>query len=276
MEHWTREQAIDEYRKKVRGLQYTIGERDRLKALWALAAGMLSGGNGILVRKIMQLLSITTADRFQDVFALLFNGGKEAGYFVEFGACDGVFGSNTLTLERYFGWHGILAEPAKIWHDRLGQNRTVHIDKRCVSAKTGELLEFHEATSPDVSSLNRKHRFLGGVSGTYYVPTVSLTDLLADHGAPSFIDFLSVDVEGHEFEVLRTFDFGRYRFGFICVEQHAHDISKNSVAALLETAGYRAVFPRDHDKSRPPHMQITGVDSFFIAPGLCQQLEGER
>jgi hypothetical protein len=48
----------------------------------------------------------------QDLF-VLFALGKTPGYFVEFGACDGVYLSNTFLLETYYGWSGLLVEPSK-------------------------------------------------------------------------------------------------------------------------------------------------------------------
>ncbi len=55
----------------------------------------------------------------QDVFALMVNKFKEDGYFVEFGATNGFDISNTYILEKQFGWRGILAEPAKMWQEKL-------------------------------------------------------------------------------------------------------------------------------------------------------------
>lgn len=261
---WTLEQALAEYLKMVSALQYTIGERERLKALWGLVADFAASGNSATGR-IMRLLQTTRAERYQDVFALLACGGKRGGYFVEYGACDGLAANNTLMLEKDFGWSGILAEPAKFWHERLRANRSAHIDTRCVSGVTGKMLEFHESRSKGTSSVHKEHQFLGEVSSSYEVETVSLLDLLAHHNAPRHIDFLSVDVEGHEKESLQSFDFDKYRFGFICVEQHASQNTANDVTPLLEAAGYKALFPRHHDKSRPPHMQVSGVDLFFVA-----------
>ena len=263
-ENWSREEAHIRHERMVSALQYTIGERDRLKALISLATEKLTPTNASVIKQALQLIPLTPSERFQDLFAFLLTNCKEAGYFVEFGACDGVAASNTLILEKHFGWTGILAEPAPVWHEGLRKNRDGAIDKRCVSSVSGEILLLHQSISPKVSSLYRDHVYLGEVEETVPVPTVSLADLLSEHHAPSYIDFLSVDCEGHEREALRTFDFGKYKFGFICVEQHESISLESNVKDILDGAGYRILYPRDTDLTRPPHMQITGIDLFYV------------
>lgn len=247
-----------------RALQYTIGERDRLQALWELIAERLTCSNAEFTAKLMQTLKSSPSERHQDLFALLLTGQQDNGFFVEFGACDGFAASNTYALEKNFGWNGILAEPAKVWHENLHKNRSAKIDERCVSSRTGELLELHEGREAGVSSLNRDHAYLVETTDSYMVPTVSLNDLLMHHDAPNYIDFLSVDCEGHEMEALRDLDFSNYSFGFVCVEQHEPMTPENDVSALFENAGYKRVFPRHPDKTRPPCMQIASDDAFYV------------
>jgi hypothetical protein len=73
------------------------------------------------------------------------------------------------------------------------------------------------------------------------VETISLLDLLIQHNAPKHVDFLSVDTEGSEFEILNAFDFSQYTFGAICVE-HNYLANRPHVKALLEANGYRQVY----------------------------------
>jgi FkbM family methyltransferase len=264
MKIWTFEELSAENERTARGLQYTIAERDRLKAALRVLNKSLQLSGQTVHAEIIDLLLSTTSEHYQDVFALLVNGAKRNGFFVEFGACDGMAVSNTVLLERKFDWKGILAEPARGWHEHLRKYRGSTIDTRCVTSMSGGRVQFLEAASLGTSSTRNDHVYLGEVGASYEVETVTLEDLLVQHNSPSVIDFLSVDTEGNEKEVFSGFDFDRYRFNFICVEEHEGITPEDSVVPILERGGYEQLLPRD---SRPLPMQLSGVDRFFVPNG---------
>jgi FkbM family methyltransferase len=177
----------------------------------------------------------------QDLFVLDALGWKREGYFVEFGAADGKTLSNTWLLEKCFGWNGILAEPARSWRKALAvSGRTAAIDLDCVWSVTGETLNFAEAEYPELSTLESiqgaNHQGADEFA-IYPVKTVSLNDLLERHGAPPDPDYLSIDTEGSEFEILSALDFARYRFRVITCE-HNFKPQRQQIQHLLASHGY--------------------------------------
>ena len=105
---------------------------------------------------IAPFLPYSKSQLSQDLFALSELGDwPHERYFVEFGATDGVCLSNTHLLETRLGWNGIVAEPAKVWQDRLKQNRHCCIDFRCVSSESGKQLEFVQPDYPEHSGIVR-------------------------------------------------------------------------------------------------------------------------
>lgn len=90
----------------------------------------------------------------QEIFALVENNFKQDGYFVEFGATNGIELSNTYLLEKEFGWSGIVAKPGKIWHQELQKKRDCHIDLQCVWDQSGKVLSFHESDMAVLSTLD--------------------------------------------------------------------------------------------------------------------------
>jgi Methyltransferase FkbM domain len=71
----------------------------------------------------------------------------------------------------------------------------------------------------------------------YTVHTVSLNDLLEQHGAPGKIDYLSVDTEGSELRILSAFDFEKYSVDVINVE-HNFTVDREAIHALLVSKGF--------------------------------------
>ncbi len=173
-------------------------------------------------------------------------GEMRNGYFVEFGATDGVTNSNTALLEREYGWHGILAEPNPAWHRRLRQSRHAHIDPRCLAARTGEQVEFVLVEDPELSTIAT---YAGGDhfaevrrrGESISVETVALNDLLAAHGAPGTIDYMSIDTEGSEWEILSTFDFSRWQVRLLSIE-HNNTEREHQIDDLMAQHQYRRVF----------------------------------
>ncbi len=170
----------------------------------------------------------------QDLFALAQLDFLKGGFFVEFNAGDGVDCSNTWLLEKDFGWTGILAEPARKWHEALRNNRGCIIDTRCVWSESGEMQEIVEPSdTPDAPPARAR-----GIR--HEVETVSLNDLLQQHGAPEVIDYLSMDTGGTEPEILGAVDFDRWSFRVLTVE-HNYTPQREDVHALLSAHGYRRV-----------------------------------
>lgn len=181
----------------------------------------------------------------QDLFVLGSLGFPRAGFFVEFGATDGVGLSNSYLLETEFGWDGILAEPARSWSKALSENRSCAIDTRCVWSETGAKLSFNETNELELSTIDifsdsDGHAGARERGQVYEVETVSLLDLLQSHSAPKIIDYLSIDTEGSELEILGSFDFARYSFRVITVE-HNFTPQRRKIKRLLEKRGYRRV-----------------------------------
>lgn len=179
---------------------------------------------------------------FQDLFVQFILREKSNGFFVEFGATDGRNLSNTYLLEKRYGWKGILAEPAKGWRNELTVNRACTLDYRCVWTKDGETVVFNEAESGEFSTIQRyaaKDHHSRSRSGgeRYSVETVSLNSLLREHHAPTAIDYMSIDTEGSEFDILSEFDFGQFHVNIITIE-HNYTANRGKVHELLTSRGF--------------------------------------
>jgi FkbM family methyltransferase len=186
-----------------------------------------------------------TAAFRQDLIALTLNNFKENGVFIEVGACDGLATSNTYLLETSFGWRGLLIEPARIWHEKLVQNRSADLDFRCAWKVDGERVSFSEKVSPGRSGIADTTTDVTATRANYEIETVTLRKILEEKSFLQKVDFLSVDTEGSEYEVLLGFPFELSKPSFICVEHNFESEKRLRIRTLLEDHGY-ANFLENH------------------------------
>jgi FkbM family methyltransferase len=173
-----------------------------------------------------------------------FRSGERSGFFVEFGAFDGETLSNTFLLERTLNWDGILAEPNPIQYQACKKARSCVVDPRCVWHTSGENLRFNmvdganELGTIAVFEEADFHRELRTANSRQCeVVTVSLRHLLEQHAAPKIIDYVSIDTEGSEYQILQTFPFDAYQAKVISVE-HNFTRQRKQIAELLTKHGY--------------------------------------
>ena len=148
--------------------------------------------------------------------------GVSRGFFIEAGALDGVFESNTYFLERWRGWDGLLVEPLPEMYRRLSVNRRARaLNCALVSSAardtTVRIMAAH-AVSAVVDASSNDDDTLGDSAGTpITVPARTLGSILDDADNPR-VDLLSLDVEGFELQVLQGLDFHRHQIDTIVIE----------------------------------------------------------
>jgi len=208
-------------------------------------------------------LSRSKAQLFQDLFVLWILGEKRDGFFVEFGATDGVDLSNTHLLEYGYDWSGILAEPNPNYHDTLFAERQCAISTHCVYTQTGLDLPFMCTSLPQLSRLvdvvpNDHHEATGRrqANEIVQVETITLNELLDSHNAPNHIDYMSIDTEGSELDILESFDWCR-DVAIFTIEHNGTDM-RNKLNEILVAKGYVR-----------PYAEFTRFDDWYIRPDLC-------
>jgi FkbM family methyltransferase len=196
---------------------------------------------------ITNLLNKSKSQLKQDLFVLAETKYKKGGYFIELGATNGINFSNTFLLEQEFSWKGILCEPARAWTNDLLMNRPgANIETLCVWKDSHSSLMFRETNNLELSTINSfsssdMHAHTRKMGILYNVKTISLNDLLTKFNAPFNIDYLSIDTEGSEYEILKAFNFSNYDIKVITVE-HNHTPRRDLIFKLLSGQGYERKF----------------------------------
>ena len=171
-------------------------------------------------------------------------------------------------MEKEFGWTGILAEPARCWHEDLKNNRSANIETRCVWKESNLTLNFNEVDVAELSTINAysrtdSHKKKRNQGKTYDVKTISLNELLVKYNAPHRIDYLSIDTEGSEFEILRHFDFSKHYFQVITCE-HNYTPMRDKIFDLLSKNGYVRIYQK-----------ISKWDDWYIKSNCPQEVAAE-
>lgn len=180
----------------------------------------------------------------QDLEVIKFYNNKENGFFIEIGASDGITLSNTYLLETQYKWKGICCEPIPNNFKNLVKNRpnSICYDK-AVYNSSGLTVNFDIANSCELYSGVSNHidchkSLVDENKETIQVQTISLLDVLNNTNAPLFIEYMSLDTEGTEFEILKNFDFEKYTFGLIDVEHNYYEPRRTEIKNLLLSKGY--------------------------------------
>jgi FkbM family methyltransferase len=191
------------------------------------------------------VMKFSYAQIAQDLWVLSETRLKRGGFFVEFGASDGVTLSNTYLLENHFGWTGILAEPVPMLHDSIRRNRMAALSTKCVWSRSGEIVPFRVCRAHEYSTIEgfqeSSHHDRSQYE-TIHVETISLNDLLVEQCAPAHIDYISMDTEGSEFDILSTFDFDRFRVDLFSIE-HNRTSNEIKIDTHMAERGYERAYP---------------------------------
>ena len=161
---------------------------------------------------------------------------KKNGYFVDLASNDATYLSNTYILERDYQWEGLCIEPNPMYWYNLTHYRP---DCQIVGAIIGQ-------TTDDIINFRYGAKEHGGIVGDEFDNsprwkkeskqeyTISLQTILQRYQVPNIIDYLSLDVEGAEFYILKGFPFHLYKINVMTIERPSLELQQ-----LLSKQGYQ-------------------------------------
>jgi FkbM family methyltransferase len=183
--------------------------------------------------------------------------GKTAGYFVEVGAYNGEGGSNTFHFEKALGWTGVLveADPVLAEEAKAARPGSVTVNCAAVAPDSSPTVKFHVVEGCRfISSLALEAESLKRIEDMpvrvreIEVPAKTLDQMLEECGSRE-VDFMSIDVEGHEWDVLSGFTPSRWKPKVILLERN-HHLPDARIMRYMHRHGYR-------------YRRTTGVNDWF-------------
>jgi FkbM family methyltransferase len=175
----------------------------------------------------------------------VFKGFKN-GFFFDVGAHDGLNINNTLYFEKFNNWTGVNIEPMKNIYDRLVINRPNCINLNIAISNNDGNAEFIYNTGytemlsglkdtydqRHFNRLNNENLQFGSKTDTINVITNKMETICNNHNI-EHMHYLSIDVEGAEFEVIKSINFDKVFIDVIEFENNYPDNSKEIIEYLL-------------------------------------------
>jgi len=174
----------------------------------------------------------------QDQWATVNTGRKRNGIYVDIGAHDGKLISNTHYLDHAMGWIGLCVEANPKSCAMIGNNRTA----RCIPVEAalyhtaGQELSFRDCSVGGGFESLQTHSF--GKYGLINVKTQTIDTVLQKYlPIHKNIDFMTVDIEGAELDMLKKFPFNTYRIGTLVIGHNGDMIVREKMSEILTANG---------------------------------------
>jgi FkbM family methyltransferase len=204
-----------------------------------------------------------TGQIYQDLIAYLLFKGKPDGFFIDIGANDGISISNTYVLEN-LGWKGICIEPQPDVFIELEKNRRCDCYNVALFSQASDSMEFLQVKQDPgyknainggsgikgVMPYNLKKKLKNyGEIKTIKVKTMAFAEIMKNYPGINYIDFMSIDTEGAEMNILKMIDFSKYHFGLIAIENNT---PRDTMQKYMRQRGYEVfMVVRDNLILRP-------------------------
>ena len=210
---------------------------------------------------------------YQDIFASFIVGNKFNKTFLEFGATDGIDLSNTYMLENFEKWQGVLSEPSLQWHEALKKNRkNSKIITKCIWSQSGKNLDFFMS---DVGVLSTIKDFIESDKNSMpgntlerkkagkiiSVETISLNDVIKEYFNNISPSYISIDTEGSEYEILKSFKLDIYRPKVFTIEHNFTDFQMK-IDDLMKLNNYKRIF-----------RELTAFDAWYVSEETLKELD---
>ena len=205
------------------------------------------------------------AQMLQDLWVLSNSSSVSAGSFVDVGACMPVKYSNSYILQKNFGWSGVLVEPNPRLASALRLERattTVSVVEAALgsSRNSGKLVEYGPLSSLTSTSGNdmygaKRLRRQTEPDGLVDVDIVTFDEVFHCLRDKSMINYLSIDVEGADLDVLRSFPFDKCEVHLITIEHNCDKNIEKQIDDLMTKLDYERVLKR-----------WSSIDSWYVSP----------
>lgn len=193
---------------------------------------------------------------------------KRPGVYLDVAANDPVSISNTYFFDRCLRWSGVCVEANPSYFEKIHRLRSCHMVPTCVGRREGEMVEFAlSGGSGGILGSSNKH-MEKWMKADVHIPTIkarcTTIQKVLDRGNIRVVDFMSLDVEGHELNVLMGIDWTRTRINVMSIEVSGTTVQ--DIEKWMDKIGYKRLIPQ-LDSSSMKSGRL-GEDVIFLHPDV--------
>ena len=185
---------------------------------------------------IIDKKKLSKSQIFQDLFAYFFSNFKKKGVFIEIGGGNGVDLSNTYILEKKFKWKGVICEPDNRLHANILAKRKCFLETAPVTNISNKNIYFY------YKGLYNSYTSSAYNSSAKKVKSISLNNLIKKYQLTKNIDYISIDTEGNELDIIKKFNFNKYNVKIFTIEHNFKNNIRKNIYKIFKKNGYRRVF----------------------------------
>lgn len=190
-------------------------------------------------------LSKSKSQILQDLFVLWATENQNSGMYLEFGAADGILHSNTYLLENEYKWSGLLIEPHPKAFKKLNRNRKNSLLIEAAVDPTFSQISSHGVLR-DADQISGLDGFLGNdshlsrreIAKGIKVKLINLHNALTQYKIGK-LDYISIDTEGSEAEIVKHFDWEKYSPKVITIETNGNQEFEIEIESKMKFLGYK-------------------------------------
>lgn len=165
-----------------------------------------------------------------------------SGFFIEIGVYNGKTQNTTKVLE-WNGWKGLLVEPVPQNCAKIKKNRKTPLIEGAVWKEDG-YVEIIDIGIPGQTGIKESHRHTDKIINTIKVRSYKFSSL----PIPKHINYLQIDTEGSELEILGAIDLSEYQIDYICIEDNlAWKSNDTTYHNFMTSIGYEKIYNKDQD-----------------------------
>ena len=201
-------------------------------------------------RFILKNTKISNSQLFQDLFVFYYSGFKKNGFFIEIGVGNGKDISNTLFLEKEKNWKGLLCEADSLMIKEIKKNRKCKLIGLPITDICKKKIKFFEnIKDPYQSSLSNLKSFYR----IRYTNSICINHLLKKNHAPKTIDYMSIDTEGSEYDIIKSINFNKWKIRIITIEHNFDNNNKKKIFKFLTKNNYKRL-----------HSNVSYMDDWYV------------